>query len=225
MDIDTDKARLIANYLLIDKTEIKRADICLIFGNKFICEQQAAQAAALYHKGFFKQVVTTGGIPTDDGRCEAVRTRDEMVKLGVPDSAILVDDQSTNTQENIENAQALLRIYNSFDSTNAVLSIGHVAAGRRFLMTMARRWPEVLSMHVSINPYGVAIRDWDTHPDFKAKVLKEWDKIPAYMNAGYLREVSIDRLNQTIINVRAQEEALDKARKAPAPQRAPQPGL
>jgi uncharacterized SAM-binding protein YcdF (DUF218 family) len=72
----------------------------------------ATYTAELYHRGLFPVIVFTGGsTPTTRDRFprgEAVNYREQALQLGVPDSAILVDPEATNTGANIVNSRALL---------------------------------------------------------------------------------------------------------------------
>ncbi len=79
----------------------------------------------------------------------------------------------------------------------SVIGIGHISAGRRFLMTLAKQWPEVLPMYISVNPYPVARADWARHQGFKQKVLEERDKIAAAKEKGFI-EVDIDAINRRV---------------------------
>jgi uncharacterized SAM-binding protein YcdF (DUF218 family) len=61
--------------------------------------RRAEHAARLYHRGAAPWVVTTGGVG-DFGPSEASVARDVLVKAGVPEQRILLEDASTSTDEN-----------------------------------------------------------------------------------------------------------------------------
>ena len=188
----------ISDYLLIEHTDIGPADLCLIFGNKMAWKELAQQAAKLYQQGLVKKIAASGGVLTDDGRSEAAAMRDEMVRLGVPESAILVEDRAAHSGENVVFTKALVAETLGPDAVKSVIGIGHISAGRRFLMTLAKQWPEVLPMYIGVNPYPVPRADWAKHEEFRLKVLEEWDKIAGYKEMGFIEEVDIDAINRRV---------------------------
>lgn len=69
--------------------------------------RRAEKAAALYLDGTVGGIVATGAV----GRhppSEARAIRDLVVERGVPDSAVILEERSTTTLENLVNARALL---------------------------------------------------------------------------------------------------------------------
>ena len=69
--------------------------------------RRAERGAALYLSGAVDGIVATGG-PQSGPVSEAAVTIDLLTGLGVPGAAILRDDRSRSTRENIANAIALL---------------------------------------------------------------------------------------------------------------------
>jgi hypothetical protein len=41
----------------------------------------------------------------------------------------------------------------------------------------------------AVNYFGVPAGRWHEHDDFRARVLGEFDKIPRYVQAGFLAEI------------------------------------
>jgi uncharacterized SAM-binding protein YcdF (DUF218 family) len=197
-DLSDNLINRIAGYLLIEHTEIGPADLCLVFGNRFVCPQLAAQAAALYKQGLVKKIAASGGVLTSDGRTEAAAIRDELLRLGIPADDILVEDRAANSGENVVFTKNLAAKTLGPDAVRSVIGIGHISAGRRFLMTLAKQWPEVLPMYISVNPYPVAPADWARHQGFRQKVLEEWGKIAGYKEKGFIEEVDIDAINRRV---------------------------
>ncbi len=186
----------IGDYMLVE-TGLSRADICIVFGNPH-ADHLAAHAAALYHQGYFKKLVVTGGVATDDGRLEAHRIRDVLVSKGVPEASILVEDRSTNTGENVKFSMEKIDRYIGLQNVGSVMAIGHIHAARRFLMTLQRHWPGVTKMFTTNNCFGVPKELWHTDPDFRRKVIAEYEKIPAYKAKDFIREIDIEEINRRI---------------------------
>ncbi|MGC8873998.1 MAG: YdcF family protein [Chloroflexia bacterium] len=62
----------------------------------------------LYRQGYAPLLIFTGGAMPGDGSTEASVGRDYALKQGVPETAILVEEQSRTTYENLLGARALL---------------------------------------------------------------------------------------------------------------------
>ncbi|ODU02496.1 MAG: hypothetical protein ABS81_17410 [Pseudonocardia sp. SCN 72-86] len=105
----------------------------------------ATVTAELYHRGLFPLVVFTGAnAPTTVERFprgEAVHYREHAIELGVPADAILVEDQATNTGENITRTHDLLAAAGR--DVHAVTLISRPYQQRRARATCRKLWPEV----------------------------------------------------------------------------------
>jgi uncharacterized SAM-binding protein YcdF (DUF218 family) len=125
----------------------------------------ATYAAELYHRGLYPVVVLTGGsTPTTRERFprgEAVHYREHALALGVPDTAILVDAEATNTGANIVNSRALLAAAGY--RPESLLLISKPYAERRAYAAARKLWPEVdvvcASMPIRYGEYVQSIGD------------------------------------------------------------------
>ena len=196
-------ARAVADHLLIEQTALIPADFALIFGNKNIIEPLAQRTADLYHTGHFPLIVASGGVKTKDRLSEAEALRRALIKKGVPNEAILPETQATHTGENVMLTRALLESKGLAQKFSSVIGIGYIIAGRRFLMTLERHWPEIHKMHASANPFDVPVRDWHTHETFRRHAVKEWRKLAPYQAQDLIREVDIAALNRATAYIKA----------------------
>jgi uncharacterized SAM-binding protein YcdF (DUF218 family) len=105
----------------------------------------ATHAAELYHRGLFPLVVFTGGNSRETvktfPRGEGVHYREHALALGVPDEAILVEPNATNTGENIVLSRQVLRAAGVPVTTLALVSMPYME--RRAYATTRKVWPEV----------------------------------------------------------------------------------
>lgn len=191
VSIKEEFAKAVHSYLLIEQTALIPADFALVFGNKNIIEPLAQRTADLYHTGHFPLIVTSGGVKTRSRVTEAEALRRALMKRGIPDSAILTEKQASHTGENVTMTRALLEQQGLAQNITSVISIGHIVAARRFLMTLERHWPEIHKMQASANPFNVAAKDWHTHDTFRRHTMTEWRKIIPYTTQGLIREVNI----------------------------------
>jgi uncharacterized SAM-binding protein YcdF (DUF218 family) len=143
--------------------ELRQCDAAIGLGSHDL--GVATYTAELYHRGLFPVVVFTGGSSrTTRDRCprgEAVHYREHALELGVPDTAILVDPDATNTGANITNSRALLEAAGYQPGT--ILLISKPYAERRSYATARKLWPEVdvicASMPIEFDAYVQSIGD------------------------------------------------------------------
>lgn len=196
-------ARAVSDHLLIEQTALIPADFALVFGNKNIIEPLAQRTAELYHTGHFPLIVASGGVKTRSRLTEAEALRRTLLKKGVPGDAIIPETQAAHTGENVMLTRALLERGGLARQVSSVISIGHIIAARRFLMTLERHWPEIHKMQASANPFDVPASDWHTHETFRRHAIKEWRKLAPYQAQDLIREVDIDRLNRATAYLKA----------------------
>ncbi|MFE6925935.1 YdcF family protein [Nocardia sp. NPDC057663] len=129
----------------------------------------ATHTADLYNEGMFPLVVFTGAnAPTTADRFprgEAVHYREHAVGRGVPDSAILVEPNATNTGENIDFTRAALEQRGELSQIRSVMLISRPYQQRRSFAICRKRWPEVevlcSSLPLPLDDYVRSIGDVD----------------------------------------------------------------
>ncbi|TNC22271.1 YdcF family protein [Amycolatopsis alkalitolerans] len=112
----------------------------------------AAYAAELYHRGLFPVVVFSGANSRETfdmfPRGEGVHYRERALELGVPDEAILVEPQATNTGENITLSREIL--CGAGISADPVMLVSMPYMERRAYATTRKVWPEVEPVCASV---------------------------------------------------------------------------
>jgi len=148
----------------------------------------AIHAAKLYHDGFFPKVVFTGAnAPTTVERFprgEAVHYREEAIRRGVPDEAILVESRAKNTGENITLTRRLLAEH---DITPAsIMLISRPYQQRRAYATCKQLWPEVdvvcASQRLPLDEYIASIGNLKRVIDM---LVGDTQRIEEYARLGY----------------------------------------
>jgi hypothetical protein len=189
----------IGKYMLVE-TPVAQADVCLVFGcqTPARCEALANHAADLYDKGLFNLIVVSGGVPDAAGTTEAMRMRDVLVKRGVPENIIRMEEQASNTGENVRFMKALLEKEKGVGTIKSAVAIGQIHAARRFVMTLERHWPELTKMFTAPHYYDVSREDWYKDKTFREEVLNEYRKIPNYKDNDFITEIDVDAMGQKI---------------------------
>jgi uncharacterized SAM-binding protein YcdF (DUF218 family) len=125
----------------------------------------AEVTADLYQRGMAPVIVFTGSTsPTTRTRMprgEAIHYRERALELGVPDSAVLLEPRATNTGENIEFTQAVLK--KADIKVSSVLLVSKPYEERRSYAMARKLWPEVeivsASTPMDLREYADTIQD------------------------------------------------------------------
>jgi uncharacterized SAM-binding protein YcdF (DUF218 family) len=101
------------------KDETRPADAAIVLGAAAyghrpspIFRERINHAISLYQQGFVHTLIFTGGRNPNDPLSEAEVARNYALAQGVPAAAILIETTSTNTQENLRNAQEVAAAHN-----------------------------------------------------------------------------------------------------------------
>lgn len=98
-----------------NKDETRSADAAIVLGasvydnspSPVFCER-INHAVELYDNGYVNTIIMTGGVGEGNIRSEADIAREYAEQQGVPEEAILIEETSTITSENLENAKRLM---------------------------------------------------------------------------------------------------------------------
>jgi uncharacterized SAM-binding protein YcdF (DUF218 family) len=134
-------AQVLWDYMLL-RHELSAADVILVLGSNDV--RVGEHGARLYLQGLAPLMVCSGNVGRlTAGRfekSEAATFAEAAVRLGVPPSAILIEDASTNTGENIDLSRALLASRGV--NPSRVILVQKPYMERRAWATFTRRWPE-----------------------------------------------------------------------------------
>lgn len=95
-------------YLLIDgmPDTKEKADVAIVLGNRVYSDGRLSSwlqgrvdvALGLYRNGQVKKIFVSGGIPDDPSAyAEGTAMKRYLIKNGVPDTAVIIDDHGDNT--------------------------------------------------------------------------------------------------------------------------------
>jgi uncharacterized SAM-binding protein YcdF (DUF218 family) len=134
-------ARKLWNYHHMNHT-LEKSDCILALGSHDL--RVADRAAALYREGWAPLLIMSGGLGNLTRNVwtvpEADQFADIAIKQGVPADRILVENQSTNTGENILFTQKLLEEKNIDPHSFIVVQKPYME--RRSYATFKKHWPE-----------------------------------------------------------------------------------
>ena len=149
-------ARIVWNYHHMNH-ELKKADCILVLGSHDT--RVAVRGAEIYLAGWAPLLIFSGGLGRlTDGvwqETEADKFCRIALQMGVPKNALLVENKSTNTGENILFTQQLLQQKKLWPQTFIVVQKPYME--RRSFATFKKLWPEkdlsVTSPQISFEDY------------------------------------------------------------------------
>lgn len=74
------------------------------------------RALELYGQGYATKVIVSGGKGADEPISEAQSMRNYLIARGMPGEAILMEDQSTDTAENMRNSRRIMDVHGCSDA-------------------------------------------------------------------------------------------------------------
>ena len=168
----------------------EQADVIVGFGN--FNTNIARRAAELYRQGLAPVVLFTGGLGRNtEGLLpepEAVRFARVAMECGVPETAILLEPESTNTAENILFTRRLLEQRGI--PHERILGVHQPFMERRITAAMGVYWPEqnftVTSPQVTIPDYlADAEKQGITENAAVSVIVGDFQRMDLYAKKGY----------------------------------------
>ena len=177
------------DYMCLHQTP-KAADCIIGFG----CynEDVARRAAQLYHQGLAPLVLFTGGLGRNTSsmwtESEASRFACIAMDEGVPEEAILIEDRSTNSGENLIFSRQLL-LERGLEHPR-IIGVQKPYMERRLFAAFPVYWPEaevtVTSWQQTYEEYLTGLSRWGrTEEDTIHMIVGDFQRISAYGELGY----------------------------------------
>ena len=181
--------QVIWDYLCLN-VKPQKADVIVGFGN--FNEDIPRRAAELYLQGYAPRILFTGGLGRNTvgllPESEADRFARVAIGCGVPDEAIIREDKSTNTAENIIFTRKLLEERNI--PHDHILGVHQPFMERRITAAMGVYWPErdfsVTSPQVTIPQYLEAAKAQGITENASISVIVgDFQRMKLYADKGW----------------------------------------
>ena len=174
---------------MFPKEELRKADLILVPGNRY--PQMAMEAARLYREGYAPYCLPSGRYAIGSGgfagplfygerfsgpyETEWEFLSDVLRQEGVPQEAILREDEATYTWQN---AQLCRRATDraGLQVRKAILCCKAVHM-RRSLLYFQLAFPEATFLPCPVSPDGVTRENWRTSPENIREVMAELERI------------------------------------------------
>jgi uncharacterized SAM-binding protein YcdF (DUF218 family) len=181
---ETEIADINAKHLIA--TPIKPADLLFVFGTREDVARRVDEADRLWREGLFRWSIVSGGLTPGSPLSECEIIKSAMVARGIPPERILAEHRSTNTGENVMFSLPVIDAAIGLANIRSVICLGNTWTARRYPMTLHRHWPQVEKMLVTVDSFATPRTLWHTDPQFRIRVLSEWDKIEPYIAKGFI---------------------------------------
>ena len=131
-------------FFSFKKGTYNSADYMIIYGChiKLLLNERLAHALEIIRSGKVKKIVLTGGVGVHGDFNESEYMLDYLVKNNVDKDSIIIEDQSTTTEENNENVMRLLNL-KSVDSPLNIVLVTH----QFHLFKILIHWHKILNNH------------------------------------------------------------------------------
>jgi uncharacterized SAM-binding protein YcdF (DUF218 family) len=188
MRIPTESEIAAINSSHFADTPLKPADLLFVFGTREDVALRADTACRLWRDGLFRWAIVSGGVTPGSHFSECAIIKPAMAARGIPQNRILEEHRALNTGENVVFSLPILEARLGLANIRSVICLGNTWTARRYPMTLQRHWPEVEKMLVTADSFGIPRSLWHTDPEFRRRVLSEWDKIEPYKASGFIAE-------------------------------------
>jgi uncharacterized SAM-binding protein YcdF (DUF218 family) len=179
-------AEINARHLI--ETQLKPADLLFVFGTREDVEERVDEAFRLWREGLFRRGIVSGGITPGSTLSECEIIKAALVARGIPAEKILEEHRSLNTGENVIFSLPIIDAALGLNNIRSVICLGNTWTARRYPMTLHRHWPEVEKMLVMVDSFETPRPLWHTDPEFRRRILLEWDKIEPYKAKGFIAD-------------------------------------
>lgn len=187
-DLQPDERKYITQTVFVE-SDPQPADLLFIFGTSSVDSEILETLASDCQQGLFPKVLVTGLVGRlyyETGRPIAYIMRDELIARGVPLDIILVQDQSTNTLEDVEFSLDVLDEHNVSPRHIAFLCKAH-HSGRclrtlRKFFSFQTLWP--ITYEAEYDGVRVSRENWYQHPVSRGRVYGEYLRIIKYTARG-----------------------------------------
>jgi len=179
----------IADYVM-PSFPARASDLGFLFGTRHGVPEFCEAAHELWRNGMFSRLLISGGRTRSMPLAEAEVIAERLIALGIPENILILETEAVNTGENVRFGRAKVAEVMDVAAIQSVVVIGKICSTRRYLMTLQRHWPGLSLSVCPINYFGIPAERWHENEEFHARVIGEFNKIPLYLEKGFLEEIN-----------------------------------
>ena len=170
--------------LLFVRDPLARSDLAVVFGHydPSVSRQRARHAASLFLGGHTPRILFTGGPTGENDRSEAEVMAAVARDAGVPESAILLENRSRTTVENLANSVTLLACQNLLRSLTTAHLVSCPWHMRRVTHLARSAFGSSVRLLASPHEEGCTASNWISSSGCRERVLAELRLIRALLD-------------------------------------------
>jgi uncharacterized SAM-binding protein YcdF (DUF218 family) len=181
--MDTDSLQAIGRFLFV-KDEPTPVDLAMVLGSPSV--NSIYPAISLFQAGLTRQILISGAGQSLSGQPEWEFYRDTALQAGIPNEALILEKQATNTVENFRFSAALIAATVGWSQVSSIALCAKPFHMRRTLMTARAFFPSEVSLiaRPAEDPMNLLASNWADTPEGRRRVLEELGKISRYALQG-----------------------------------------
>ena len=185
--MDQKEIEKITSYIFL-KSEPQKADLALVFGTRH--QEAINKVFELYRAGLVSKILVSGGINRVTKENEAKEMSDKLIKVGVKRNDIILENESTNSLENVLFSKQVIDKKVGFNKIKKIIAVVKHYHSRRALMTLKKYFPQNIELiPVTYGIYGFTKDNWFISEDGGRRVMSEYNKILKYLTKGDIEEL------------------------------------
>ena len=185
--MNQDGLRKITDYIFLE-SKPQRADLAIVFGTRY--PEPIDKVFELYHNKLVSKILVSGEKNKITGKKEARVMRDRLIKLGVEKENILIEEESTNSLENVLFSKIIIENKIGFRNIKKIIAVVKHYHSRRALITLRKHFPKNIKLiPAPYDIFGFTKNDWFSKEKGREKVMSEWTKIQKYLKKGDIEEL------------------------------------
>lgn len=206
IDIENINDEVIKQVLFSTSTiEYEDADCLIIFGChiKSLLDERMKLAINIFHTKKIGKILITGGIGVYGDFNESEYMKEMLLNNGIDENMILVENQSTTTEENITNSIEILKQGNLIENKRIVL-VSNQAHLRRIGMEFKKQLKDINFEIIYEYPKTslISLENVLKNSELRLMAMNEVKKIVRFIKDGIVDDESIDFNPKTNISER-----------------------
>lgn len=183
--MDTEISK-ITKYIFIE-SKPEKADLVFVFGTRH--KEVVLKVFELYKNKLISKILISGGKNRITHENEADMLSQELIRLGIKKEDILLEDESTNSLENVLFSKKVIEEKIGFNNIKKMIVVTKNYHIRRALMTIKKHFPKNIEILPVSYDIGFNKENWFNDEVDKKKVFSEYNKIKEYLEKGDIEDL------------------------------------
>ncbi len=182
------------NNILFDipKDDSQKGDCIWVFGSKYDLDERLNLAIELYKNKRAQYILFTGGKGKNGTIPEAKIMKEKALSLEVPEEAILTEEESNNTTENVLCSMLVLERKFLLQNIKRLIVVSSPFHIQRLSLTLSRYMPKWIEYSYCYDENSsVSKNNWENNPESKKRVEYEAKGIIFYAKNKYIDDKDI----------------------------------